>query len=230
MAWSECVRALLPQPRSTCNRRCLATLCKNVQTDLHEIFREGWQWANEQMTKFWWWSAAQIHIVTLLRRALAEVCTAPVLLVVWSWCGMHADALVLWCAATWLSCSINDYFVVDDTQILCDTSYCWYDVRFDVLTIDSSRVCAGFGSQQNCWLCAFAVTKNLISTAYWLVLVTGVFCHIKTRATTHSLGTLLHYPVAGTFLSIRAVPRVQLSEVTLCSLLSRLSRLFWCCS
>jgi len=30
----------------------LATLCKNFQTDLHEIFREGWQWADEQMIKF----------------------------------------------------------------------------------------------------------------------------------------------------------------------------------
>jgi len=30
----------------------LATLRKNVRTDLHEIFREGWQWANEQMIKF----------------------------------------------------------------------------------------------------------------------------------------------------------------------------------
>jgi len=24
--------------------------------DLHEIFRKGWQWANEQMIKFWWLS------------------------------------------------------------------------------------------------------------------------------------------------------------------------------
>jgi len=31
----------------------LATLGKNFQMDLHEIFREGWQWANEQMIKFW---------------------------------------------------------------------------------------------------------------------------------------------------------------------------------
>jgi len=31
----------------------LATLPKNCQTDLHEIFsRAGWQWANEQMIKF----------------------------------------------------------------------------------------------------------------------------------------------------------------------------------
>ena len=22
--------------------------------DLHEIFREGWQWANEEVIKFWW--------------------------------------------------------------------------------------------------------------------------------------------------------------------------------
>jgi len=27
---------------------------KNFQTDLHEIFREGWQWVSEQMIKFWW--------------------------------------------------------------------------------------------------------------------------------------------------------------------------------
>jgi len=36
----------------------LATLCKNFGTDLHEIFREGWQWASEQMIKFWWRSAS----------------------------------------------------------------------------------------------------------------------------------------------------------------------------
>jgi len=63
----------------------LATLHKNFQTDLHQIFREGWQWTNEQMTKFWWrygsWIRIQIHIVTLVRRALAEVCTVSVLLV-----------------------------------------------------------------------------------------------------------------------------------------------------
>jgi len=42
---------------------------------LHEIFREGWQWANEQMIEFWWRSESgirmRIRIVT--RRALAEV-------------------------------------------------------------------------------------------------------------------------------------------------------------
>jgi len=32
----------------------LATLRKNSRTDLHEIFREVWQWANEQTIKFWW--------------------------------------------------------------------------------------------------------------------------------------------------------------------------------
>jgi len=31
----------------------LATLRKNFQTNLHDIFREGWQWANEQIIKFW---------------------------------------------------------------------------------------------------------------------------------------------------------------------------------
>ena len=32
----------------------LVTLRKSFQTDLHEIFREGWQSANEQMIEFWW--------------------------------------------------------------------------------------------------------------------------------------------------------------------------------
>jgi len=35
----------------------LATLRKNFQTDLHEIFREDWQWASEQIIKFWWQSS-----------------------------------------------------------------------------------------------------------------------------------------------------------------------------
>jgi len=32
----------------------LATLSKNVQTDVHEIFGEDWQWANEHLITFWW--------------------------------------------------------------------------------------------------------------------------------------------------------------------------------
>jgi len=60
----------------------LATLHKNFQTDLHEIFSEDWQWASEQMIKFWWQSGPeiQIHIARLVKRALAEVCTVSVLL------------------------------------------------------------------------------------------------------------------------------------------------------
>jgi len=42
----------------------LATLRKSFQTDLHDIFREGWQWANKQMIKFWWQSASRIRIAT----------------------------------------------------------------------------------------------------------------------------------------------------------------------
>jgi len=34
----------------------LATLRKNFRIDVHEIFTEGWQWANGQMVKFWWLS------------------------------------------------------------------------------------------------------------------------------------------------------------------------------
>jgi len=63
----------------------LATLLKNLRTNLHEIFSEGWQWADEQMIKFWWWSGLRtwirIRIATMERRALAEVCIFPVLLV-----------------------------------------------------------------------------------------------------------------------------------------------------
>ena len=32
----------------------LASLRKNVQTDLDEIFKEDWQWDSEQMVKFLW--------------------------------------------------------------------------------------------------------------------------------------------------------------------------------
>ena len=45
---------LLRPPSRLCFHRCLtvcllATLRKNVRTDLHEIFREGWQWTNEKL-------------------------------------------------------------------------------------------------------------------------------------------------------------------------------------
>ena len=60
----------------------LATLRKNFPTDLHEIFREGWQWASEQTAKFWWRSGSgiriRIRIATLVRRTLAEVYSVPV--------------------------------------------------------------------------------------------------------------------------------------------------------
>ena len=58
----------------------LAILRKIFRRDLHEIVREGWQWANEQVIKFWWQSGShmriririQIRIAMLVRRALAE--------------------------------------------------------------------------------------------------------------------------------------------------------------
>ena len=37
----------------------LATLYKNFQRDLHETLSKGWQWANEQVFKFWWQSGSQ---------------------------------------------------------------------------------------------------------------------------------------------------------------------------
>jgi len=45
----------------------LATLRKNFQTDLHEIFKEGWQWAIEQMFKFWWRFGSRIRIRIRIR-------------------------------------------------------------------------------------------------------------------------------------------------------------------
>ena len=67
---------------SVCLSVCLlATLRKNFQTDLHEFFRESWQWAIKHMITFWWWSGSgfRIRIATLLRRALATVCTVTLL-------------------------------------------------------------------------------------------------------------------------------------------------------
>jgi len=61
-----------------------SNFAQNFRTDLREIFREGWQWASEQLIKFWWRSGSgiRIRIATLqVRRALAEVSTVPVLLV-----------------------------------------------------------------------------------------------------------------------------------------------------
>ena len=83
MFYCNCI--LLPPTRRLCFRRCLsvsllATLRKNVRTDLHEIFRNGWQRSNEQMVKFWWRSGSRIRIririVTLVIRVLAEVYTS----------------------------------------------------------------------------------------------------------------------------------------------------------
>ena len=99
--------------QGVCFRRCffvclLATLRKNFQTDLHEIFRERWQWASEQMFKCRWRSGSPSgyrdcfpdlsllrdtesdinlllilirQMTALVRRAVAELYTVPELLV-----------------------------------------------------------------------------------------------------------------------------------------------------
>jgi len=83
--------ALLRPPRRLYDRRCLsvcllATLRKNFRTDLHGLFTEVWQWASQETTKLWWRSGSRILIrisirsATVVRRALAEVCTVQVLL------------------------------------------------------------------------------------------------------------------------------------------------------
>ena len=51
-------------------------VCLLATLDLHEIFTEGWQWASEQMITFRWRFRSRIRIRTLVRRALAKVCTA----------------------------------------------------------------------------------------------------------------------------------------------------------
>jgi len=100
----------LPPPRRICNRRCLscllAALRKHFRTDLHEIFMKGLQWVNEHdwilMAIRWspsgcrhyfrirhYWEIRKVvnghrsigQMAALVRRALAEVCTVPVLLV-----------------------------------------------------------------------------------------------------------------------------------------------------
>jgi len=63
----------------------LATFSKNFGTDLHEIFRKGWQWASEQRITFLRRSGTNLpdggtDIATLVRRSLEGVCTVPVLL------------------------------------------------------------------------------------------------------------------------------------------------------
>jgi len=50
-------QTLLPPPRRICFHHCLsvcllATLRKNFQTDLHEIFGEGWQLAMNNWSNF----------------------------------------------------------------------------------------------------------------------------------------------------------------------------------
>ena len=50
-AWLPLPRRLFFHRLSVC---LLATLCKNFRMDLREIFTKGWQWANQQMTKFLW--------------------------------------------------------------------------------------------------------------------------------------------------------------------------------
>ena len=64
----------------------LATLHENFQVDLHEILREGWQWAIDQMITFLCQSRTDspdggTDVAILVRRTLMKVCTVLVLLV-----------------------------------------------------------------------------------------------------------------------------------------------------
>jgi len=37
----------------------ISNFAKKFQADLHEIFREVWQWADGEMIKFWWPSGSE---------------------------------------------------------------------------------------------------------------------------------------------------------------------------
>jgi len=81
-----------------CNRLCCPFVCMSVCLSLSNFAQKlpnGFAWnfqgrlamANEQMVKIWWQSGLRIRtririrIATLVRRALGEMCTVPVLLV-----------------------------------------------------------------------------------------------------------------------------------------------------
>jgi len=71
-------RLFLTPPRRICFCRCLficllATLRKYFQMDLHEIFREGWLWASEQMIKFLWQSTNRLLPVSILPLPTVEI-------------------------------------------------------------------------------------------------------------------------------------------------------------
>jgi len=53
----------------------LATLHKIFRTDFHEIFRKGWQWANEQTIKFWWSSGSRIRRIRIRIRMWIRIAT-----------------------------------------------------------------------------------------------------------------------------------------------------------
>jgi len=59
--------------------------------DLHEIFREGWHWASEQMIKFCWRSGSRIRITADPYHDTGETCLGG---------GMHCSRFLP--AACWL--------------------------------------------------------------------------------------------------------------------------------
>jgi len=55
----------------------LASLRKNFKTDLHKIFKEGWQWVNEQTIKFWWPSGSRIRVRIRIRIRITDADKDP---------------------------------------------------------------------------------------------------------------------------------------------------------
>jgi len=59
----------------------VSNIAQKLLNGFAQNLQGGWQCASEQMIKLWWQSGSLIRITTLIRRALAEVCTVPVLIV-----------------------------------------------------------------------------------------------------------------------------------------------------
>jgi len=106
-------------PRRICNHGYL--FVQKLLNGFAWNFREHWQWTIEQMIKFWWRSGSQtrIRIATLVRRALAKVCTVRVLLVLTS----HTMQFVLQVELLWKRVWVSSCWCTIETVSLSCTVY-----------------------------------------------------------------------------------------------------------
>jgi len=173
---------LLPPPRriiivvvclSVCFFCLLATLCKNFQTDLYEIFREGWQWASQQTINFWWRSGSRIRmririrfrIATLVRRALAEVCTVPVLLVLYLNLPDTVFSVITW-----------KYLKFADFEIRAIRFFDFKNAKFQLTSLLTMALCvtmqyfiAIFWAVADIWLWRYIGWQNAYRPPCWIL-------------------------------------------------------------